>query len=185
MKLTRVPLLVAVLALLISLNANAMIRDEYVSDIVRFTPATEEKNEDRSLDYRWVWISDDVCVRFQMAESGNTLWMAERFEYGMMDYWKEPDSSKPKTRGTYTGTWSQDGSGIWSFVFDDLTIPVGLTKIDGVLYAFTGYGELKEGYEYWNGQKIGADGVVAEGSQEFLTYLEAQYLPECVTRSAG
>uniref|UniRef100_UPI001652C1DE hypothetical protein n=1 Tax=Serratia marcescens TaxID=615 RepID=UPI001652C1DE len=86
-----------------------------------------------------------------------------------------------KARDTYSGKWSQSPDGIWSFEFDDKTIPVGVTKIDGVLYAFTGYGELKEGYEYYDGLKTGADGLVKADSAEFTQWLATQYLPECTS----
>lgn len=149
--------------------------DEYIPP----TPATE-KNE----NHRWTWLSDEACVQFRALDHVLREILILKADSGLIRYWGETVNGQRqiKTRDTYTGTWSQDEFGIWSFVFDDFTIPVGLTKIDGVLYAFTGYGELKEGYKYWNGQQTGSDGVVTENSLEFLEYLETQYLPECTTQ---
>jgi len=152
----------------------------------RPTPLKEPTRDDELRNYKWFWLSDSVCIREPAIENTNNEdkdWLMKKFEYGVAQYWHDYETSAPKLRYTYMGTWSQDENDIWSFVFEDYTIPVGLTKIDGVLYAFTGYGELKEGYEYWNGLKTGADGVVTENSQEFLEYLSTQYLPECYTVS--
>ncbi|WP_124067533.1 hypothetical protein [Clostridium sp. E02] len=150
-------------------------------------PSTEEKNEDRTLDYRWVWLKDDLCVRFKIpSENITRADLQRRFDIGAISLWSEwnPNNMSDnwaKVRDTYTGKWSQSSEGIWSFEFDDKTIPVGVTKIDGVLYAFTGYGELKEGYEYYSGMKTAADGLVKADSTEFTQWLTTQYLPECTS----
>lgn len=86
-----------------------------------------------------------------------------------------------KNRDTYSGKWSQATDGVWSFAFDDCTIPVGVTKIDGVLYAFNTYGELKADYEYYEGLKTAADGLVTSDNPDFLNWLGTQYLPECTS----
>lgn len=169
--------LISLLTLLCTLNTFAM--NEVRDDNNGFTPknpAVESEN------YKWIWLSNNLCVEHRVLESSNPQKIKRLYDAGLVSHWYDVAAGKLKTRDTYTGTWSQDESGIWSFVFDDYTIPVGLTKIDGVLYAFTGYGELKEGYEYWNGLKTGVDGVVTEDSPEFLAYLETQYLPECTTQ---
>ncbi len=109
-------------------------------------------NESETSGFKWTWISDGTV------EKANVV-----------------------SRYTYSGKWSQSSEGIWSFEFDDKTIPVGVTKIDGVLYAFTGYGELKADYEYYDGLKTEADGLVKADSAEFALWLTTQYLPECTS----
>lgn len=107
----------------------------------------------------------------------------KRYNLGIIETWADKVNGiyQKKNRDTYSGKWSQSTEGIWSFEFDDETIPVGVTKIDGVLYAFTGYGELKEGYEYYTGFKTEADGLVKADSAEFTQWLATQYLPECTS----
>ena len=146
-------------------------------------PANEQRNEDKSQSYGWTWISDEVCVRFMMNEATKKSGIQRRYEAGAVSTWRKQTNtgSEGKIRDTYAGKWSQSTDGIWSFEFDDKTIPVGVTKIDGVLYAFTGYGELKEGYEYYNGLKTEADGLVKADSAEFTQWLSTQYLPECTS----
>lgn len=146
------------------------------------TPATEVQHSDRLLDYKWTWLDDGEVARFQPGEKANTNRgrLQRMFDLGAIagGYGPKDDGGK---RDIYSGKWSQDEKGTWSFVFDDNTIPIDLTRIDGVLYAFNGYGELVDGYEYWNGQKTGPDGVVTCTAPEFLAYLETQYLPNCTS----
>lgn len=150
-------------------------------------PSTEIKHEDRTLDYRWTWLKDDLCVRFKIASENITKSdLQRRRDIGSISLWSEWDPNNMsnnwvKVRDIYSGKWSQSSEGFWSFEFDDKTIPVGVTKIDGVLYAFNGYGELKEGYEYYNGFKTAADGLVKANSMEFSQWLATQYVPECTS----
>jgi len=176
-----IPILAALLSILFSFNVIAMEYNDY--EYVPKTPSTEQKCDDRNLNSRWTWLNDELCVRFDGGERITTERLISFYDLGLLSPWSEKKDGTRQAvkRETYTGAWSQDENGIWSFMFDDYTIPVGLIKIDGILYVFTGYGELKEGYEYWNGQKTGADGIVTENSQEFLEYLSTQYLPECYT----
>ena len=150
-------------------------------------PSTELKNEDRTLDYRWTWLKDNLCVRYKIPMENITKdELQEVYNTGAISLWSEWDTKNMsnnwvKVRDTYTGKWSQSAAGIRSFTFDDCTIPVGVTKIDGVLYAFNSYGELKEGYEYYTGFKTEADGLVKADSAEFTQWLTTQYLPECTS----
>ena len=175
--------LAVLLSLLLSFNAYAMRNYEHGwPDIAIPSPATEEKHDDRTLDYEWTWLSDEIVARYQPS----ARWKTERsdlqdmFNRGMIGgvHGIKDDGGK---RETYSGKWSQSEDGIWSFQFDDYTIPVDITKIDGVLYAFNGYGELVEGYDYWNGHKTAADGLVTCTDPEFITYLETQYIPDCTS----
>jgi len=56
-----------------------------------------------------------------------------------------------------------------------------VTKIDGVLYAFNAFGELKDEYKYYDELKTGADGLVKADSADFMNWLSTQYLPECTS----
>ena len=146
------------------------------------TPITEQRYEDETLNNRWTWLNDSTCIRF--SGYGKRSSLEKQFEAGLLSRWVERKENnwEVKIRDTYAGKWSQSSEGIWSFEFDDKTIPVGVTKIDGVLYAFNGYGELKEGYEYYTGLKTGADGLVTANTEEFNQWLSTQYLPECTSR---
>ena len=183
MKLKRIlPILIMILSLLFSFNVFAM-KNKY-SDFIRQTPLNEEKNGDKSLDFKWTWISDESCVRFKIDENVRKATLERQYNSGLLPQWAEDGKDGRgvvKTRDTYSGKWSQSADGIWSFEFNDKTFPVGVTKIDGVLYAFTGYGELKDGYEYYDGLKTGADGLVKSDNPDFLDWLMIQYLPECIS----
>lgn len=183
MKNIKLLLMILILTSIQPFNVFAMPNNTSVNDVVITTPETETKNDDRQLDYQWTWLSDGLCVKYQSGtvENKKRETLEKHYSQGLIGHWYDASRGGLKVRDTYNGTWVRDENGIWSFQFDDYTIPVGLTKIDGVLYAFTGYGELKEGYEYWNGEKTGADGIVIENSPDFLAYLETQYLPECTT----
>lgn len=150
-------------------------------EIVRDTPANEE-----SENCGWTWINDEVCSQFNLVEDINRDILQRKYDMGLLSQWAEPTNDgrgtwKAKKRDTYAGKWSQSEDGIWSFVFEDCTIPIGVTKIDGVLYAFNGYGELKEGYEYYEGITTAADGLANSNNPDFLKWLETQYVPECTT----
>lgn len=170
--------LIILLSILFSFNSFAM-GNVINGDFVRPTPL----NESESSVSKWTWLSDSSCVRFTAREKETTARLLKLYESGLLAQWAEngkDGSSVVKQRDTYTGKWSQSG-GVRSFEYDDKTIPVGITKIDGVLYAFTGCGELKEGYEYYSGLKTGADGLVKADSAEFTQWLTTQYLPECTS----
>jgi hypothetical protein len=168
---------------LFSFNSFAM-ENKYNGDIERQTPQNEKTYEDESLNYEWTWLSDDLCVRFRKLPDTSRTYLEDRWGRGMISpAWAEKRNGiyQRKIRDTYSGKWSQSADSAWSFEFDDKTIPVGVTKINGVLYAFTGYGELKEGYEYYPGIKTAADGLVTANSAEFIQWLATQYLPECTS----
>ncbi|PJJ27807.1 hypothetical protein [Lacrimispora celerecrescens] len=178
----RLPLITILLITIFSFNAFAM-NNEYIAP-ERQTPLNEKRNEDRSLDFRWTWISDDSCVRFRTNENVNKARIDKMYELGALPQWAEDGKDGygvVKKRYTYSGKWVQAADGIWSFLFDDYTIPVGVTLIDGVLYAFNTYGELKADYEYYDGLKTKADGLVKADSAEFTQWLTTQYLPECTS----
>lgn len=171
--------LVIFLSILFSINSYAM-ENVINGDFVRSTPL----NESESGISKWTWISDSSCVKFTAREKETTTRLLKLYESGFLPQWAENGKdgiSIVKQRDTFTGKWSQADNGIWSFEFDDKTIPVGVTKIDGVVYAFTGFGELKEGYEYHSGIKTAADGLVTADSAEFTHWLATQYLPECTS----
>ena len=171
------------LSTLFSFNTFAMI-SKSVNDTERPTPQNEITYEDETLNNMWTWLNDELCIRFRKSPDMNRAYLEDRWNRGMISgVWAEKQNGiyQRKTRDTYTGKWSQSEDGIWSFEFDDNTIPVGVTKIDGVLYAFTGYGELKADYEYYTGFKTEADGLVKADSAEFTQWLETQYLPECTS----
>lgn len=176
-----ISLLTLLLSTLFSFNILAM--NEY-KDPVRPTPQNEQKNDEKALDYRWVWLDDETCVRFNVAETAKKDSIKKQSEMGLLRRWAENgtmQSAKVIARESYTGKWTQLTDGVKSFTFDDSTIPVGVTKIDGVLYAFNTYGEIKAGYEYYTGYKTEADGLVKADSAEFTQWLATQYLPECTS----
>lgn len=181
MKKVKIISLLAVLFItLFSFNAFAMEK-EYIKDPERPSPNNEIIHEDRSLNYEWTWLNDKACVRFR---SGlDRAGIERQYSLGIIETWahKENGIYQKKTRDSYSGKWSQNAEGNWSFEFDDKTIPVGVTKIDGVLYAFTGFGELKAEYEYYTGFKTEADGIVKANSAEFNQWLATQYLPDCTS----
>ncbi len=180
-------LLVFVIAIsvLLSFNAFAM-KKEYntYKELEPSSPQSETVNEDRSLNYRWTWLDDVLCVQFRTAENARRESIKRQYDTGLLKRWGEYNKENvgvSKIRNTYSGKWSQSAEGIWSFTFDDCTIPVSVTKIDGVLYAFNTYGELKADYEYYDGIKTEADGLVKADSAEFTQWLATQYLPECTS----
>lgn len=180
--LKKIPIFTILLSLLFTFNIFAM--ENGYKDPVRPTPLNEEKHEDRTLDNRWVWLDNETCVQFKLTENVKVSDIKRRYDAGLLRRWAENGTIQgPKiiTRDTYSGKWSQSTDGIWSFEFDDKTIPVGVTKIDGILYAFTGYGELKDGYEYYEGLKTAADGLVKSDNPDFLSWLGTLYLPECTS----
>lgn len=182
-KFNKISIISLLLLILFSFNAFAMTDNK--GNYVFPTPQNEERYESKDLNYRWAWIDNELCVRFKF----NGVYMSrevlkKRWELGALSRWVDRDSDKNgiiKTRETYSGKWSQSADGIWSFTFDDYTIPVGVTKIDGVLYAFNTYGEIGTGYEYYTGFKTEADGLVKADSAEFTQWLTTQYLPECTS----
>lgn len=141
-------------------------------------------NESESSTTKWTWINDETCVNFRPYKDTTPAYLTKMFDTGMLSRWaegRENEKTVIKKRNTYAGKWSQSTENIWSFEFDDKTVPVGVTKIDGVMYAFNGYGELKAGYEYYTGIKTEADGLVKADSAEFTQWLATQYLPECTS----
>lgn len=161
-------------------NIFAMNIEKYNYDApVPSRPETEQKHSDRSMNYEWYWVEDDLCIKSKASERTSKSSLRENWNLGFVP--RLAENGKAKTRDSYSGKWSQNDSGIWSFVFDDYTIPVGVTKIDDVLYAFTGYGELKEGYEYYEGLKTGADGLVVTDNADLDKWLETEYLPSCTS----
>ena len=173
----RISIFTVLIATLFSFNVYAM-------NPPRETPLTDAQNTSLPKEIKWIWISDDICVQFRAVDGIKKERIEDMFNWGMIKRWAENGTdgrSVIKSRDTYSGKWSQSADGVWSFTFDDYTIPVGVTKIDGVLYAFTGYGELKAGYEYYTGFKTEADGLVKADSAEFTQWLTTQYLPECTS----
>lgn len=170
-------ILTMLLSALFSFNVYAMNNEKF--EITLNTPATEQKSEEPTLDFKWVWLNDDLCVRTKTFDSTDRDNLLKRWDLGIISRWSESDVAK--TRDTYSGKWSQDTNGIKSFIFDDYTIPVGPTNIDGVVYAFNGYGQLMDGYNYWGDLKTGPDGLVATDNPEFTEWLSTQYLPECTS----
>lgn len=172
------------LSILLTFNVFAMEKSNYIPDPQRPTPMNEKVNTDRSLNNRWTWLNDNSCVRFNLPENAKKNDIEKRYSMGALSQWAENgtlEKANVVSRYTYSGKWSQAADGIWSFVFDDYTIPVGVTKIDGVLYAFNTYGELKADYEYYEGLKTAADGLVKSDNPDFLNWLGTQYLPECTS----
>ncbi len=170
---------VVILSSLFLFNAYAM-NEKQVDGLKISTPQSEKSDDDKS-DYRWTWLNDNVCVRFNKGYNKDNIKM--QYEIGTLATWRDRVSENwvGKTRESYSGKWSQSADGIRSFTFDDCTIPVGVTKIDGILYAFNTYGELKAGYEYYTGFKTEADGLVKADSAEFTQWLGTQYLPDCTS----
>ena len=150
-------------------------------DFIRKSPLNEEENS----SYEWTWLNDEHCVQFTTKDDKLKREHIERkFNMGLLPQWAvngDDGTGVVKKRDTYSGKWTQSEKGIWSFEFDDKTIPLGVTKIDDVLYAFNGYGELMEGYEYYDGLTTGADGVVNSDNPDFLAWLETQYVPACTS----
>lgn len=170
---------VVILSSLFLFNAYAM--NEKQVDGLKISTPQSEKSDDEKSDYRWTWLNDNVCVRFNKGYNKDSIKM--QYEIGTLTTWRDRVSENwvGKTRELYSGKWSQSEDGIRSFTFDDCTIPVGVTKIDGVLYAFNTYGELKAGYEYYTGFKTEADGLAKADSAEFTQWLGTQYLPDCTS----
>lgn len=172
-----------ILSTLFSFNVFAM-NNKNAGEVEWPTPQNEITYEDESLNNKWTWLNNELCIRFRKSPDIGRAYLEDRWNRGLIsNVWAEKQGGvyQRKTRETYSGKWSQSADGIWSFEFDDKTIPVGVTRIDGVLYAFTGYGELKEGYEYYNGLKTAADGLVKADNTEFTQWLSTQYLPECTS----
>jgi hypothetical protein len=184
-KIKTISILTVLFIMLFSFNIFAMEKG-YVKDPERPTPQNETKYEDRTLNYRWVWLDDETCVRFKLYENSKKYDIERQYSMGVLSRWGgEADHvnkrMKTKIREAYSGKWTQAANGIWSFSFDDCTIPVGVAKIDGILYAFNTYGELKAEYEYYTGFKTEADGLVKADSAEFVQWIGTQYLPECTS----
>ena len=175
MKLKKVSVIALILTLCTIFNAFASMNTDPRKPVPS-TPFTEEYD-----NWKWVWINDALCVRFDANESVKIATLQRQYESGVIRHWYDSERSELKNRDTYAGKWSQDADGIWSFEFDDKTIPVGITKIDDVLYAFNGVGQLKEGYEYYSGVKTAADGLASCQDAEFVTWLATQYVPACTS----
>jgi hypothetical protein len=169
-----------ILSTLFSFNVFAM-NNKNTGEVEWPTPQNEKTYEDETLNKKWTWLSDELCVQFYKGYDKSLI--EKWYNRGLVTVWGEKRDGvyQRKTRDTYSGKWLQSSEGIWSFEFDDKTIPVGATKIDGVLYAFTGYGELKDGYEYYTGLKTAADGLVKADSAEFTQWIATQYLPDCTS----
>ena len=179
MKRRLLPVLITLFIFCFSFNVFAM-SDLINGEFVRNTPM----NEETSSAYKWTWLSDERCVRYSKSEVTTRSTLDKLFSMGALPAWATGGSDgigTAKTRDTYTGNWSQSVDGIWSCEFDDMTIPVGITKIDDVLYAFNGIGQLKEGVKYWNDYASGADGLVTCQDAEFLEWLSTQYVPACTS----
>lgn len=175
----KILIVVMLLSALFSFNSFASMNNDTFKEIELSTPENEKKTGDPAQDYRWSWLDDNLCVRFKSPSNLKRESIKKDWDIGFISLWSDGDH--PKTRDTYAGKWTQAENGIWSFQFDDCTIPVGVTKIDGTLYAFNGYGELQDGYEYYTGLKTGPDGLVTADSAEFQAWLAAQYVPECTS----
>lgn len=176
-------LFASIIATFLSFSSFAMTYNEDVYYPERRTPKNEEKHEDETLNYKWTWLDDNTCVQFSPRGNSQRNRLESMYELGLLTPWTEDkkDGNGIKQRENYSGKWSQSESGTWSFEFDDATIPLGLTKIDDVLYAFNGYGELQEGYNYWGDLKTATDGLVTSDDPEFLEWLAIQYVPECTS----
>lgn len=178
--LKRLFIFAMLLSITFTFNVYAM-SNQNVDDLQRPTPQSEIKDEDNFNEYRWTWLNNETCVRFNRGYNRDNIKM--QYDIGTLVTWRDRADGtwKVKTRDSYSGKWSQSTEGIWSFVFDDSTIPVGVTKIDGVLYAFNTYGELKDGYEYYTGIKTEADGIVKADGAEFTQWIATQYVPDCTS----
>lgn len=182
--------LTLVFSAFLSFNIFAMPKNRNANEPVRPTPMTDDGYE---YGDRWTWLNDSTCVQFRtggpVTSSTTRENLQERFDYGMLIPWSE--NGEVKKRDTYEGRWSQDKDGVWSFIFDDGTIPIDIMNIDGVLYAFNGYGELREGVIYYGKPKTpydsegclktGPDGLVTADSADFQAWLATQYVPECTS----
>lgn len=176
----KIAMSIVILIMLIPISSFAM-NENY--GLNRPTPETEMRHEDPSLNNRWTWLSDELCIQFNLTEKATKADIEKLWNMGVISRWTEmtDDGRRAKIRDIYSGKWTQSTEGIWSFEFDDKTIPVGITKIDNVLYVFNGVGELREGYEYYEGLTTSADGIVTSDDPEFLDWLGTQYLPECTS----
>lgn len=168
-------LMIAIISILISSNVYAMGESEKNHN----RPSEERHRKEENKTYSWAWINDELCVNFPAYESSGMEDIEWFYSIGMIPRWS--DGNVAKTRDTYSGKWSQDINGVKSFTFDDYTIPVGPTNIDSVIYAFNGYGQLMDGYNYWGDLTTGADGLVVTDNPEFTEWLATQYLPECTS----
>lgn len=177
MKLKMISILTVLFSLCFSFNILAMPENRNANEPVSPTPSVKTKNEDGVTIRDWTWINDNVCVEFRAGIHKNIIDVM--YESEMLTCWRE--SGTQKTRDTYAGKWMQSPEGVWSFEFDDYTIPIGVTNIDGVLYAFNTFGELQEGYNYWGDLITGADGLVVSDNPEFLEWLTTQYIPACTS----
>lgn len=174
-------LIVYTLVLLTLFSFNTFAMNNNAGEVEWPTPQNEKSYDDKALNKKWTWLSDELCVQFYNGYDKSLI--VKWYNRGLVTVWGEKKDGvyQRKTRDTYSGKWNQSTEGIWSFEFDDKTIPVGIAKIGGVLYAFNGFGELKAGYEYYAGYKTEADGLVKADSEEFNQWLAAQYLPECTS----
>lgn len=155
-----------------------------MSDVVNGDAIRRNPLNNDSASLQWTWLNDDHCVEFDASAESSRENLQRMFEMGLLAQWANSGNRGNgivQQRYTYSGKWTQSTEGIWSFKFDDKTIPVGITKIDNVLYAFNGVGELKEGYEYYDGLTTGADGLVTSDDPAFWEWLGTQYLPECTS----
>lgn len=176
---------IVLFSILFSFNVLAM--ENNLNNPPRETPLSNAESASLPNEIKWTWIRDDACVQFKATEDLKRSRIEDMFNWGMVKRWAENGNDGRgiiKTRDTYSGSWATSTDGVKSFKFDDYTIPVGVTKIDGTLYAFNSFGELKEGYEYYDGFKTGADGLVTADTEEFKQWLSTQYLPECTSHEA-
>lgn len=68
------------LSLCLSFNAFAMVNSgQGWPEIYIPNPATETRHDDRTLDYVWTWLDDEVVARFQpgkeLMKRENTYWI--------------------------------------------------------------------------------------------------------------
>ena len=178
--------LTALLCGIIAFNSLAEMKNGDPYEPTRTTPKTEVKYEDKSLNYEWTWLSDELCVQYKPYQTTRRNRLIKNYAEGLLTPYR--NDGIDQKRETYSGKWSQDADGTWSFEFDDFTTPVDIVRIDGVLYAFNGWGELREGTVYYGEQRpfstegclvTGADGLVTSDDPEFLEWLSTQYLPDC------
>lgn len=189
MLIKRLSFMSILFSLLFSFSIYAMPKNLNANEPVSPTP----KDISNQNEERWTWLNDNLCVQFRTGGPDNSTTtraqLQKKYDLGTLDHWYA--DGKIKVRESYSGKWLQDDEGIWSFVFDDNTIPVEITKIDDVLYAFNSYGELREGVVYYGKAKTpydntgtlttGADGVVNSDNPDFLAWLETQYVPACTS----
>lgn len=169
-------LLSALISLLLSFNAFAL-EIEYNNPNNPNEPtvyaSTPAKDSNYSYGYRWTWLHNDLCVQFQASELRTAKVrrdiLQDRHDVGLMTRWCE--NNQLKNRETYSGKWSQSEDGIWSFQFDDYTIPVDITKIDGVLYAFNGYGISTH-----SAREDGDSNTTQKNQQFFITFPQSNHI---------